>query len=77
MQPTIFQLNDEHRSRIRDCLWKQGIWLSHEADKNFARDVECSIVTFLKKREAIPAPHIEKRTMRCALCGKFPSRTMS
>ena len=59
MQPTIFQLNDEHRSRIRDCLWKQGIRLSHEADKNFARDVECSIVTFLKERGNSSTTHRE------------------
>ena len=50
MQSTAFQLDDEHRSRIRDCLWTHGIQLNRAAIMNFADNITSSIVTFLKSK---------------------------
>jgi hypothetical protein len=50
MQAFVFRLDDEHRSRISDCVRKGGIQLNHQGITDFACNIESSIVTFLKAR---------------------------
>jgi hypothetical protein len=50
MQAFVFRLDDEHRSRISDCVRKGGIQLNHQGITDFACNIEYSIVTFLKAR---------------------------
>lgn len=59
MQSIIFQLDDEHRSRLRDCFRKDGIQLSPEDANNFARSIELSIISFLKQKGDSTATHRE------------------
>jgi hypothetical protein len=48
MQSTAFKLDDEHRSRMKDCLRKDKISLGHDAQLELTRKIELSISTFLK-----------------------------
>jgi hypothetical protein len=50
MQSISFPLDCELRSRIKDCLGKEGIRLDREADKVVARNVKFSIENFLKQK---------------------------
>ena len=49
-QSFVFRLDDEHRSRISDCVRKDGIQLNYRGNIDFARNIETSIVTFLKAK---------------------------
>jgi hypothetical protein len=57
MQSISFPLDCELRSRIKDCLGKEGIRLHPEADKVFARNVKFSIDNFLKQKADSSFPH--------------------
>jgi hypothetical protein len=47
---SVFRLDDEHRSRISDCVGKAGIQLGHQSITDFVCKTESSIVAFLKAR---------------------------
>jgi hypothetical protein len=64
----VFRLDDEHRSRISDCVRKGGIQLNHQGITDFACNIESSIVTFLKAR-ADTSGRRRQATMRFATCG--------
>ena len=49
-QSFVFRLDDEHRSRISDCVRKDGIQLNYQGIIDFAHNIETSIVTFLKAK---------------------------
>ena len=44
------RLDDEHRSRISDCVWKDDIQLDHQGIIDFVCKIKSSIVAFLKAR---------------------------
>jgi hypothetical protein len=49
-QSFVFQPDDEHRSRISDCVRKDGIQLNCRGIIDFAHNIETSIATFLKAK---------------------------
>ncbi len=46
----VFWLDDEHRSRISDCVRKDGFHLNYQGIIDFAHNIETSIVMFLKAK---------------------------
>jgi hypothetical protein len=50
MQQTEFELDDEQRARVTDCLRKEGIRLAPETQAVLLRDIGYSIRVFLKDR---------------------------
>ena len=59
-----FKLEQEHGSRITDCLRKDSIRLGPEAEKAFIRNVEASIVNFLDQKTD---PNVTYRQIHSAL----------
>jgi hypothetical protein len=49
-QSFVFRLDDEHRSRISDCVRKDGIQLDHQGIIDFVCKIESSLVAFHKAR---------------------------
>lgn len=64
MRSIEFKLDEEHRSRISDCLRKHAFQLSPEAEKAFARNIEASIVAF---RDRKSESNLSYRQMHSAL----------
>jgi len=52
-----FILRAEHHARINDCLWKDGIRLDPEVEKEFTNRVEVSINAFIKERHDSEIPY--------------------
>jgi hypothetical protein len=66
VQSANFQLDDEHRARIIDCLSKAGIRLNPDVRIKLMSNLERSIEAFLKVRSA---PHMTSRQLHDALRG--------
>jgi hypothetical protein len=49
-QSIAFRLDDEHRSRISDCVRKDSIQLTYQGIVRFAHNIEILIVTFVKAK---------------------------
>jgi hypothetical protein len=60
-QSFVFRLDDEHRSRISDCVRKGGIQLNHQGLIDFACKIESSIVEFLRARADTSGPSRQAR----------------
>jgi len=66
VQSANFQLDDEHRARVIDCLSKAGIRLDRDTRIKLMSNLERSIEAFLKVRNT---PQMTSRQLRDALRG--------
>jgi len=65
MQSSAFKLDDEQRSRIRDCLLKGGIALDRDAEQRLSSKIEFSIGTFIEaKTKAHDTPRQTHEALR-------------
>jgi hypothetical protein len=67
MHSTLFQIDDEHRARIIDCLRKEGIQLAPEDETILFRNIDHSIQTFLTERCQSKATFRKVHEALCAI----------